>query len=97
MRMGTAGTPTLEEYLAALLHENDALGVDFGVVSEKFAENMRETAARSGALLRDTGDWFGDLWKDRPPMPQDKAFILDEQYAGRERAEQGRRDSQGDG
>ena len=82
MRMGTAGTPKLEEYLAALLHENDALGVDFGVVSEKFAENMRETAAKCGALLRDTGDWFGDLWKDRPPMPQEKAFILGEQYAG---------------
>ena len=82
MRMGTAGTPKLEEYLTALLHENDALGVDFGVVSEKFAEDMRETAAKSGALLRDTGDWFGDLWKDRPPMPQEKAFILDEQYAG---------------
>lgn len=82
MRMGTAGTPKLEEYLTALLHENDALGVDFGVVSEKFAENMRETAAKCGALLRDTGDWFGDLWKDRPPMPQEKAFILDEQYAG---------------
>ena len=80
--MGTADTPKLEEYLAALLHENDALGVDFGVVSEKFAENMRETAAKCGALLRDTGDWFGDLWKDRPPMPQEKAFILDEQYAG---------------
>lgn len=82
MRMGTAGTPKLEEYLAALLHENDALGVDFGVISEKFAENMRETAAKCGALLRDTGDWFGGLWKDRPPMPQEKAFILDEQYAG---------------
>ena len=82
MRMGTAGTPKLEEYLTALLHENDALGVDFGVVSEKFAEDMRETAAKSGALLRDTGDWFSDLWKDRPPMPQEKAFILDEQYAG---------------
>lgn len=82
MRMGTAGTPKLEEYLTALLHENDALGVDFGVISEKFAENMRETAAKCGALLRDTGDWFGDLWKDRPPMPQEKAFILDEQYAG---------------
>ena len=57
MRMGTAGTPKLEEYLTVLLHENDALDVD-------------------------TGDWFGDLWKDRPPMPQEKAFILDEQYAG---------------
>ena len=58
MRMGTAGTPKLEEYLAALLHENDALGVDFGVVSEKFAENMRDgrkmrrAAARYGRLVR---------------------------------------------
>ena len=82
MRMGTAGTPTLEEYLAGLLHENDALGVDFGVVSEKFAEDMRAAVAGSGALLRDTGDWFNDLWTDRPPMPKEKAFILDEQYAG---------------
>ena len=83
MRMGTAGTPTLEEYVASLLHENDALGMDFGVVSERFAENMREKAAMKGALLRDTGDWFGDLWKDRPALPQDKAFILEEKYAGR--------------
>ena len=82
MRMGTAGTPTLEEYLAGLLRENDALGVDFGVVSEKFAEDMRAAVAGSGALLRDTGDWFNDLWTDRPPMPREKAFILDEQYAG---------------
>lgn len=82
MRMGTAGTPTLEEYLAGLLHENDAVGVDFGVVSETFAENMRALVAGRGALLRDTGDWFNDLWTDRPPMPQAKAFILDEQYAG---------------
>ena len=83
MRMGTAGTPTLEEYVASLLHENDALGMDFGVVSDRFAENMREKAAMKGALLRDTGDWFGDLWKDRPALPQDKAFILEEKYAGR--------------
>ena len=52
MRMGTAGTPTLEEYLAGLLRENDALGVDFGVVSEKFAEDMRAAVAGSGALRR---------------------------------------------
>ena len=83
MRMGTAGTPTLEEYVASLLHENDALGMDFGVVSERFAENMREKAAMKGALLRDTGDWFDGLWKDRPALPQDKAFILEEKYAGR--------------
>ena len=82
MRMGTAGTPKLEDHLATLLHENDALGVDFGVVSEKFAEDMRETAAKSGALLRYRATGSGDLWKDRPPMPQEKAFILDEQYAG---------------
>ena len=55
---------------------------DFGVVSENFAEDMRAAVAGSGALLRDTGDWFNDLWTDRPPMPKEKAFILDEQYAG---------------
>ena len=58
MRMGTAGTPKLEEYLTALLHENDALGVDFGVVSEKFAEDMRARRPRKAArccAIRATG------------------------------------------
>ena len=67
MRMGTAGTPTLEEYLAALLRENDALGVDF---RRGQRANSRRICARrspgSGALLRDTGDWFGDLLDGSP-------------------------------
>ena len=32
--------------------------------------------------LRDTGDWFADLWEDRPQMPKEKVYLLDEKYAG---------------
>ena len=83
MRMGVAGVPTLEEYVCGLLHEGDALGVDFSLVSADFARRLEGWTAKRGALLRDTGDWFADIWTDRPPMPGEKAFVLGEAYAGR--------------
>lgn len=82
MRMGTPGVPTVEEY-AGKLAAGGAVGVDYAVVSARFAKELAEKLAGSGARLQDTGDWFDALWADRPAMPEAKAFLLGEQYAGR--------------
>ncbi len=87
MRMGTAGTPTLTEYLLSMVGEGSRIGVDFSVVSEQFAAGLRRDVKKKNAVLCDTGDWFDDLWKDRPALPEGKAFRLDVQYAGRTAAE----------
>lgn len=83
MRMGTAGTPTEEAYLDALTKEGDTVGMDFSVVSAAAADAMRTHLNARGVSLTDTGDWFAELWQDRPPMPQGKAFPLEECYTGR--------------
>lgn len=87
MRMGAAGTPTLPDYVASLVGAGDAVGVDFSVVSEQFAQDMRVALAGREARLRDTGDWFDALWADRPALPKAKAFALEECYAGRSAAD----------
>lgn len=87
MREGVQGVPSVQDYIAGLLQEGDTLGVDFWVVSNNQAKAYRELAERSGARLADTGDWFTELWQDRPPMPKEKAFALDMRYAGKSAAE----------
>ena len=82
MRMGTPGVPTLEAYVAQLARPGESCGVDFSVVSAHFAADLSDTLAGKEIALRDTGDWFDEFWADRPPMPQEKVFLLDERYAG---------------
>lgn len=82
MRMGTAGVPQMEDYVARLA-AGGMVGVDYAVISAAFAEALEQKLAGTGAKLADTGDWFDALWADRPAMPEAKAFLLDKQYAGR--------------
>lgn len=81
MRMGTAGVPQMEDYVCRLAADG-AAGVDYAVVSANFAGELEKKLAGKGAKLMDTGDWFDAIWADRPAMPEEKAFLLDEQYAG---------------
>lgn len=86
MRMGTPGVPEVEDYVAGLAAGATA-GVDYRVISEKFARKLSGVLKAHQAKLADTGDWFDALWTDRPPMPTAPAFRLDVQYAGRSTAD----------
>ena len=82
MRMGVSGVPSVEEYVISLARNAGSVGIDFSLVSSRFAADLSDTLAGHEIALRDTGDWFADLWEDRPAMPQEKVFLLDEKYAG---------------
>ena len=82
MRMGTAGVPSVEEYVCGLVKAGESCGVDFSVISSHFAADMSDMLAGHEIALRDTGDWFADLWEDRPAMPKDPVYLLDEKYTG---------------
>lgn len=82
MRMGTAGVPSLEEYVCSLAKEGESCGVDFSVISSHFAADMSDMLAGREIALRDTGDWFETLWTDRPAMPTDSVYLLEKQYTG---------------
>lgn len=82
MRMGTAGVPSVEEYVCSLAKAGESCGVDFSVISSHFAADMSDMLAGREIALRDTGDWFEPLWTDRPAMPTDPVYLLEEKYTG---------------
>ena len=82
MRMGVAGVPTVEQYVMQLAHAGESVGIDFSVVSAKFAADLSDTLSNAEIALRDTGDWFETLWLDRPAMPRGAVYLLEEKYAG---------------
>ena len=86
MRMLPPGVPKVEEYVCRLAGTGKA-GVDYAVVSDSFAAQMGKKLAAQGAVLCDTGDWFNELWADRPAMPKAPAYLLGEQYTGRSTAD----------
>ena len=82
MRMGTAGVPSVEEYVCSLAKAGESCGMDFSVISSHFAADMSDTLAGREIALRDTGDWFEELWMDRPAMPKDPVYVLEDAYTG---------------
>ena len=82
MRMGVAGVPSVEEYVCQLVKAGESCGVDFSMISSHFAADMSDMLAGREIALRDTGDWFADLWEDRPAMPKDPVYLLEEKYTG---------------
>ncbi len=83
MKMGVAGVPEMEDYVLSLVKAGEKVGVDYGCVSADFAEATDALLRKKGASLCDTGDWFADLWQDRPAMPDAKAFLLGLAQTGR--------------
>ena len=83
MRSGTAGVPTVEQYVCSLAKAGESCGVDFSVISSHFAADMSDMLAGREIALRDTGDWFETLWTDRPAMPTDPVYLLEEKYTGK--------------
>ncbi|MBP5136144.1 MAG: aminopeptidase P family protein [Paludibacteraceae bacterium] len=80
MKMGTAQTPTLIEWL----RKNTAKGKTISIPSELFPTSefdMMRFFIREHKI-DSTTDLIDEAWKDRPAMPQAKAFVHDEKYAG---------------
>lgn len=82
MRMGTAGTPTEEAYILSLVKSGDRVAIDGAVYGARAAAALEKALSAAGASLVHVGDWFADLWQDRPAMPDAPVFVLEERYAG---------------
>lgn len=81
-KMGTEGVPTVEEYLLATLKSGMTLGFDGRVVAMGTGKGLEEKLAKQNVKINDTADLISEIWQDRPPLSQEKAFLLEEKYAG---------------
>lgn len=82
-KMGEEGVPTMEEYLTAELQEEGVLGFDGRVVNDSFGEELIELLSKKKVTVSYDEDLVGQLWEDRPPLPKEPVWILEEKYAGK--------------
>lgn len=79
-RIAIAGVPTPAEWLKAMLREGETVVVDGTLFSAGMFESLKEDLLPLS--LECVADPFTDMWRNRPPLPDKKAFLLEEEYTG---------------
>lgn len=82
MKMGCEGVPTVGEYLEKHLPENGCLGFDGRVVNALTGLEFEERLEEKKAAISYERDLVGEVWKDRPALSAEPAWVLKEQFAG---------------
>ncbi len=85
-RMMEEGVPELEEYLAEKLSDGAVLGFDGRTVSSRQFRKLRK-ALGDGIKLSMGLDLIGEIWTDRPMLPDRPVTELAEKYTGKSRAQ----------
>ncbi len=83
MRAGEEGVPKVKEFIKDFLKEGGCIGFDGRTLDFKTGETYKKIAKENGALLFDGKDLVDSIWKDRPKMPREPFFILEDRYSGK--------------
>ena len=81
-KMGEEGVPTVKEYVEKNLKEGACLGFDGRVINAADGASYEEMVKEKQGSVYVTEDLVGLIWKDRPSLPMNPVFILEEKYAG---------------
>lgn len=81
-RMQEEGVPTIEEYLAQNMKENEVLGFDGRVVTASYGRKLEKSLKEKQVVIRYEKDVAGSLWTERPSMPDNPVSILPEEICG---------------
>ena len=81
-KMGEPGVPTVLEYLKNELGTGENIGLDGRCFDKATGEEIGKIVQEKGGQLFFEKDLIDEIWKDRPDLPMEPAFILEEQYAG---------------
>lgn len=81
-KMGEEGVPTVKEYVEKNLKEGACLGFDGRVINAADGASYEEIVKKKQGMVYVTEDLVGIIWKDRPQLPMNPVFILEEKYAG---------------
>ena len=81
MKEGMEGVPSLEEHLSSSAVKGMKVGIDGDTVSIGRFRRLSAALAAKGAALEATDGIISSVWKGRPPVPDTKAYRVDERYA----------------
>src|SRR5699024_205749 len=87
MKMGQEGVPTVEEFILSRMGSGMTRGFDGRTVPAATGLRYREKLEAKGAKVDASLDLVGEIWEDRPALPAEPVFLLEEKYAGQSRAD----------
>ena len=86
-RSGQEGVPTTLEFLKKHMPEQGVLGFDGRVVDTAEGEHIAKALSGKKVRISEGEDLIGSIWDDRPALPMNPVWILEEKYAGKPAAE----------
>ncbi|MEG1802079.1 MAG: aminopeptidase P family protein [Lachnospiraceae bacterium] len=81
-RMGEEGVPTVGEYMKKSLKKGGCIGFDGRVVNTQSGETYKKIAEEKEGTVYAKEDLIDLIWQDRPQLPKEPIFVLEEKYAG---------------
>ena len=85
MKAGVEGVPEIPKYLAKELKPGDTLGYDGRTVNYAYAKALKAVLKDKEVVFAEDLDLVGEIWEDRPPMPNRHVWELSESFAGESR------------
>lgn len=86
-RMGEEGVPEVNEFIKEKLQEGGCLGFDGRVVNGAWGKRLQKIADGKNASMHVAEDLIDLIWADRPALPKEPLFLLEEKYTGKSTAE----------
>lgn len=81
-KMGQADTPDMTEWIVTQVGQGGTVGIDGLVYAASDALALQNKLQAKNIQLETTFDPFSEIYKDRPEIPKNEAFILPEEIAG---------------
>ena len=83
MKMATPGYDTINQWVEKNIKENETLGFDGRCYSTNQYKDLLKIADKNKFNINMDKDLLGEIWNDRPRLPEDKIFVHDEKYCGK--------------
>lgn len=81
-KMGSAGIPTVNEWLEKTLHKGRRVGFSPKMVSVAAYKDMEEILSNKGIHICKDYDLIDELWEDRPGIPSARIFAHEVAFTG---------------
>lgn len=86
-KMGEEGVPTVEKYLEQTMKPGGVLGFDGRVVNDLMGEELQDSLSPKDICIAFYEDLVGEIWEERPQLPKEPVWILEDKYAGKPASE----------
>lgn len=83
MKQGEEGVPSIPEYINEHMQMNGVFGFDGRVMNTKQVKDIMNQLKDKHITICAQEDLVGMIWEERPALPTEKGFFLEEKYSGK--------------